>query len=93
MSNLKNHLTLWSFLNSFIKKFLGAPSDTDIDTLRNENETLKEKIKEMEKKIVDIQAEVPINSLKMLGQTSNKILFLITSNKLLNMIFKNNKRY
>ena len=71
-----------SLLRSFIKKFLGSPSDTDIDSLRNENETLKEKIKEMEKKIVDIQAEVTLNSLKMLEQINNTKVFLIILNKL-----------
>ena len=42
----------------FIKKFLGAPSDSDVDTLRSENEKLKEQAEALQKKIGDLEREV-----------------------------------
>ena len=46
----------------FIKKCLGAPSDTDVESLKAENEELKRQKAELEKKIdnlqKDLQAEV-----------------------------------
>ena len=35
----------------FIKKCLGAPSDTDVEHLKTENEELKAKIQHLEKQI------------------------------------------
>ena len=46
----------------FIKKCLGAPSDTDVEELRAENEELKRKKAELERQIEelrrDLEAEV-----------------------------------
>lgn len=33
--------------NSFIKKYLGAPSDTDVDHLKTQNEQLTMRVKEL----------------------------------------------
>ena len=38
-------------VTDFIKKSLGAPSDTDVEQLMNENEELKRQKNELEKKI------------------------------------------
>ena len=38
----------------FIKKCLGAPSDTDVEELRAENEELKRKKAELERQIADL---------------------------------------
>ena len=38
-------------VNDFIKKSLGAPSDTDVEQLANENEELKRQKNELEKRI------------------------------------------
>ena len=45
----------------FIKKTLGAPSDTDVEQIKQENEDLKRQLSEMEKKIEDITNEVRDN--------------------------------
>ena len=42
----------------FIKKSLGAPSDTDVEQLRAENEELKRQKSELEKKIESVQYEL-----------------------------------
>ena len=42
----------------FIKKSLGAPSDTDVDQLMSENEELKRQKNDLEKKIETLQAEL-----------------------------------
>ena len=35
----------------FIKKCLGAPSDTDVEQLKSENEELKDKVGELNKQV------------------------------------------
>ena len=42
----------------FIKKSLGAPSDTDVEQLMAENEELRRQKSELEKKIESIQYEL-----------------------------------
>eukprot|EP00829_Urostomides_striatus_P006574 TRINITY_DN1713_c0_g1_i1.p3 TRINITY_DN1713_c0_g1~~TRINITY_DN1713_c0_g1_i1.p3 ORF type:complete len:124 (-),score=51.98 TRINITY_DN1713_c0_g1_i1:10-381(-) len=42
----------------FIKKFLGAPSDSDVESLRVENAQLKERTEELEKKVGELEAEL-----------------------------------
>ena len=42
----------------FIKKTLGAPSDTDVETLKAENEDLRRQKAELEKKVEDLQKEI-----------------------------------
>ena len=42
----------------FIKKFLGAPSDSDVETLRTENEKLKEQVGTLETKVQELEKEV-----------------------------------
>ena len=42
----------------FIKKCLGAPSDTDVEQLKADNEELKRSKSELEKRIETLQREV-----------------------------------
>lgn len=42
----------------FIKKSLGAPSDTDVEQLMAENEELKRQKSDLEKKIESVQTEL-----------------------------------
>ena len=42
----------------FIKKCLGAPSDTDVEELRAENEELKRKKAELEGQIQDLKRDL-----------------------------------
>merc|ERR1712127_663359 len=42
----------------FIKKCLGAPSDTDVEQLKAENEDLNRQKGELEKKIEDLKAQL-----------------------------------
>ena len=42
----------------FIKKFLGAPSDSDVESLRTENEKLKEQVASLETKVQELEKEV-----------------------------------
>ena len=42
----------------FIKKCLGAPSDTDVEELRAENEELKRKKGELERQIEDLRRDL-----------------------------------
>ena len=42
----------------FIKKCLGAPSDTDVEELRAENEDLKKKKAALEKQIEDLKRDL-----------------------------------
>ena len=42
----------------YIKKCLGAPSDNDVEALRTENEELKSKLLEMEKKVESLTNEL-----------------------------------
>ena len=42
----------------FIKKCLGAPSDTDVEELRAENEELKRKKGELERQIEDLRHDL-----------------------------------
>ncbi len=44
----------------FIKKFLGAPSDSDVDTLRSENEKLKEQVAALETKVQELEKELEV---------------------------------
>ena len=48
------------FIFRFIKKCLGAPSDTDVEQLKADNEELKKQKAELEKKIEVLQKEVII---------------------------------
>jgi predicted RNase H-like nuclease (RuvC/YqgF family) len=42
----------------FIKTCLGAPSDTDVEKLKAENDELKGKVAELEKKVEELQNEL-----------------------------------
>ena len=42
----------------FIKGCLGAPSDTDVEKLKQENDELKTKVGELEKKVEELQHEL-----------------------------------
>ena len=42
----------------FIKKMLGAPSDTDVEELKAQNEELKREKAELEKRITELEAEL-----------------------------------
>ncbi|CAI2385320.1 unnamed protein product [Moneuplotes crassus] len=42
----------------FIKSCLGAPSDTDVEKLKQENEELKGKVMDLEKKVEELQNEL-----------------------------------
>ena len=42
----------------FIKKCLGAPSDTDVEQLKAENEELRRQKQELEKRIDDLQRDL-----------------------------------
>mmetsp|Transcript_102176 Transcript_102176/g.141199 ORF Transcript_102176/g.141199 Transcript_102176/m.141199 type:complete len:98 (-) Transcript_102176:102-395(-) len=42
----------------FIKKCLGAPSDTDVELLKSDNEKLKQEKADLEQRIADLQAEL-----------------------------------
>ena len=42
----------------FIKKCLGAPSDTDVDSLKAENEELRRQKRELEIRIDDLQRDL-----------------------------------
>ena len=42
----------------FIKKCLGAPSDTDVESLKAENEELRRQKAELEKRQEDLQAQI-----------------------------------
>ena len=42
----------------FIKKYLGAPSDTDVEQLKAENDGLKKEKNELEKKISQAKSEL-----------------------------------
>ena len=42
----------------FIKKYLGAPSDTDVEQLKAENDALKKEKNELEKKIQQAKQEL-----------------------------------
>lgn len=42
----------------FIKKCLGAPSDTDVEQLKAENDELKAKVQLLEKQMQDLHAEL-----------------------------------
>ena len=45
-------------VTDFIKKSLGAPSDTDVEQLMNENEELKRQKNDLEKKIETLSHEL-----------------------------------
>ena len=42
----------------FIKKCLGAPSDTDVESLKAENEDLRRQNAELEKRIQELQRDL-----------------------------------
>ena len=42
----------------FIKKCLGAPSDTDVELLKSDNEKLKQEKADLEQRIAALQAEL-----------------------------------
>ena len=48
----------------FIKKCMGAPSDTDVDQLKADNEELKRQKAELEKKIEMLQKELEMERAK-----------------------------
>jgi phage shock protein A len=43
--------------DSYLKQFLGGPSDVDIETLKHENEDLKRKVEELQQRIEELTAE------------------------------------
>ena len=45
-------------LLDFIKKCLGAPSDTDIDVLKADNDDLKKQHSELQRRIEALQREI-----------------------------------
>ena len=45
-------------VSEFIKRSLGAPSDTDVEGLVHENEELKRKQNELEKRIQNLEQEL-----------------------------------
>ena len=45
-------------VSEFIKKSLGAPSDMDVEALMHENEELKRKQNELEKRIQNLEQEL-----------------------------------
>ena len=47
-------------MSRFIKKCLGAPSDTDVEQLKADNEDLKRQKADLEKRIESLQKEVSI---------------------------------
>ena len=47
-----------NILSSFIKKFLGASSEADTDGLKKENEDLKEKLADSERKLKALEEEL-----------------------------------
>ena len=52
--------------NRFIKKQLGAPSDTDVEQLKADNEDLKRQKNDLEKKIDALQKEVNLVNVTVL---------------------------
>lgn len=42
----------------YIKKYLGAPVNVDVDALRTENDELKSKMKKMEKNVEELHASL-----------------------------------
>ena len=53
-----NSIEYVTIIFRFIKKFLGAPSDSDVDTLRSENEKLKEQVTTLEAKVQELEKEL-----------------------------------
>jgi len=47
----------------YIKKFLGTPSDIDVDKLRVEYEQLKEENAQLKAEVIELRKEVLISSL------------------------------
>ena len=47
----------------FIKQLLTGPVDLDVEALKQENEFLKEKVAELEARITELQANVPVRFL------------------------------
>ena len=45
-------------VSEFIKKSLGAPSDMDVEALMHENEELKRKQNELEKRVQNLEQEL-----------------------------------
>ena len=45
-------------VSEFIKKSLGAPSDMDVEALMHENEELRRKMTELEKRIQGLEGEL-----------------------------------
>ena len=50
---------------AFIKKCLGAPSDTDIDVLRADNDDLKSQHADLQRKIDTLQSEIEAEKAKL----------------------------
>jgi cell division protein FtsB len=55
---LSKKVTSIYWLNRFIKKTLGSPSDTDVEQLKADNEKLKMDKAELQKKIEALEDEV-----------------------------------
>jgi multidrug resistance efflux pump len=56
--SLQMPLSKTFLISRFIKKCLGAPSDTDVEQLKSENEELKAKNAHLEKQIQDLHHEL-----------------------------------
>lgn len=46
----------------YIKKYLGAPANVDVDTLRTENEEMKAKIKELTKTVEHLNDKLGVRT-------------------------------
>lgn len=43
-------------INSYLKQFLGGPSDIDVEALKHENDDLKKKVEELQARIDELTA-------------------------------------
>lgn len=70
MKNWYNFLTRSWF--SYIKQFLGGPSDVDFEAIKLENEELKRKVEELEAKIDELTSSVIVISFMSSVNASHK---------------------
>lgn len=57
-TNLRTPLSKTPLTIRFMKKQLGAPSDTDVEQLKHENEELKTKVTDLEKEVERLEKEL-----------------------------------